>query len=56
MFEDMTNALVLSEKKIPLQKYFSEMHHQETLLSSLDFTQRVIIVNLNQTFNKTFLQ
>ena len=42
MFEDITVALVHSEKKLPLQTYFSKMHHQETLLSSLDFNQRVI--------------
>ena len=50
MFEDMTIALVLSGKKLPLQTYFSKMHHQETLLSSLDFKQRVIIDILTGVF------
>ena len=40
------NCISTFWKKLPLQNYFSEMHHQETLLSSLDFNQSVIIDNL----------
>ena len=52
MFEDMTIALVLSEKNYLDKRTYPKcnMHHQETFLSSLEFNQRVIIDNSTELF------